>query len=60
MSTRAINLDEPRVPLATKAPRRIREIIEEIALQDDRSLSNTVVRLLEESPRVKEKLAPAA
>ncbi len=47
---------EPRVLIAGKAPRRVRDVVKEIAREEDRPFSNMLAHLLAESPRVKERL----
>lgn len=56
MGKQAYPLEEPRVNIPAKAPMSVRRAIEAIAAEDDRSFSNMVSRLLEESPRVKRKM----
>lgn len=45
-----------RVMVAGKAPPAIRDAIKELAEAEERSFSFMLARLLEESPRVREKL----
>lgn len=47
---------EPREPLNAKTKGVVKRAVIEIALEDDRTFSNAVEHLLEESPRVKRKL----
>lgn len=49
-----------RVMVAAKAPPAIRDVIKEMAVAEERSFSFMLVRLLEESPRVQEKLRQQA
>jgi replication-associated recombination protein RarA len=49
--------DESREPLPAKVRREIKQVVVEIAEGDDRTLSNTVERLLAESPRVRKRLS---
>jgi hypothetical protein len=49
--------NEKRESVPSKVRPAIRRILEQIATEDDRTLSNTVEHLLAESPRVKKRLA---
>jgi hypothetical protein len=45
-----------RVIIGAKTPPAVRRAIEEIAREEDRTLSNMAAQLLQESPRVQSKL----
>jgi hypothetical protein len=47
---------EEKVLVMGKVPATVREVINNLAEEDDRTFSNMVARLLEESPRVRAKL----
>lgn len=57
MRKRAQNLkDGARVSISAKAPLIVKRAVESIAGEEDRPFSNMVARLLEESPRVQQKV----